>query len=294
MIDYLAIGHISADLQPDGSSRLGGTALFAALAAHGLGLQAAIVTACAADLDLSMLPHDLLVLRQPSPATTVFENRYSAHGRTQIVHARAARIDLGPHAGRLPPDWRRAPIVHLAPIIQEISPDCAELFPAALVGATPQGWLRSTQPSGLVETNPLDLLGLAWRATHVAVLSEEDVQFDEALVRRLAERLPLVAFTRAERGATIFVDGHGYDVPAYPAAVVDPTGAGDVFAAAFMAALRRSGDPLEAARWANAAASCAIEGPGITALPTAEQVQERMGTDSTGTRTPEPGRGNQE
>jgi len=279
MIDYLAIGHISADLQPDGSYRLGGTALFAALAAHGLGLQAAIVTACAAELDLSSLPSDLPVLRQPSPATTIFENRYSAQGRTQIVHARAASLELGSRAQRLPPEWRAAPIVHLAPIIQEVSPGCAELFPSALVGATPQGWLRSTQPSGLVQAHPAELLELPWRATRVAVLSEEDVLYDEALVRQLARRLPLVAFTRAERGATIFIAGQAHDVPAYPAEVVDPTGAGDVFAAAFLGALQRSDDALAAARWANAAASCAIEGPGITALPTEEQARRRMMND---------------
>ncbi len=279
MIDYLAIGHISSDLQPDGSYRLGGTALFAALAAHGLGLKAAIVTACAADLDLSSLPADLPVLRQPSQATTIFENRYSADGRTQLVHARAATIELGPHAEQLPPDWRRASIVHLAPIIQEVAPGCAELFASALVGATPQGWLRSIQPSGLVEAHPAELLAVSWGTTRVAVLSEEDVLFDEALVRQLARRLPLVAFTRAERGATIFVEGQAHDVPAYPAAVVDPTGAGDVFAAAFLAALQRSGDALAAARLANAAASCAIEGPGISALPTAEQAKERMSNE---------------
>lgn len=276
MIDYLAIGHIAADLQPDGSYRLGGTALFAALAAHGLGLHAAIVTACAADLDLSSLPEQLLVLRQPSPATTIFENRYTPHGRIQIVYARAADIELGAGAEQLPPEWRDAAIVHLAPIIQEIAPDCAELFPSALVGATPQGWLRSILPSGTVQVQPADLLRLPWSATRVAVLSEEDVLFDEALIEQLAERLPLLAFTRAERGATIFIEGRAHDVPAYAAEVVDPTGAGDVFAAAFLAELRRSGDALAAARWANAAASCAIEGPGISALPTAERARQRM------------------
>lgn len=279
MIDYLAIGHIAADLQPDGSYRLGGTALFAALAAHRLGLRAAIVTACSPELDLSSLPGDLPVLRQPSQATTVFENRYSNDGRIQFVHARAATIELGARAHQLPPDWRRAAIVHLAPIIQEIAPDCATLFPAALVGATPQGWLRSIQPSGLVEAHPAELLALPWRATRVAVFSEEDVTFDEELVRQLALRLPLLAYTRAERGASIFIDGQAHDVPAYPAAVTDPTGAGDVFAAAFLAALQRSDDALAAARWANAAASCAIEGPGITALPTTDQVRERMMND---------------
>lgn len=272
LIDYLVIGHICADLQPDGSISLGGTALFAALAAHQLGLRVAIVTACAADLDLSGLPAAVHILRQPSPATTIFENRYHADGRTQLVHARAAPIDVT----QVPAEWSSAPIVHLAPILHDVSPAVAQRFPSALVGVTPQGLLRDVRPDRLVTTHPAALLSQDWAGVRVVVLSEEDVQGDEQPVRALAQQVPLVVLTRAERGVTVLLDRQQIDVPAFPAAVVDPTGAGDVFAAAYLAALWRGGDPLLAARWACAAAAHAIEGVGASSLPTTAQVQQRL------------------
>ncbi|HEX6288660.1 MAG TPA: PfkB family carbohydrate kinase [Herpetosiphonaceae bacterium] len=272
MIDYVAIGHICADLQPDGTTRLGGTALFAALTAHRLGLRTAILTACTPEFDLSAIPADVTIVRQPSPETTIFENRYHAEGRTQLLHARAATIDL--HG--VPALWQRAPILHIAPIIQEVPHTVASLFPQALVGVTPQGWLRSVDADKIVTTTPADLLELPLLGVRVVIFSEEDVQHDEELVRRLARRIPLVVLTRAERGATVFEAGQPTDVPAFPAEVVDPTGAGDVFAAAFLAALWQGQAAIAATRWACAAAARAIEGPGVSTLPTLEQVQQRL------------------
>ncbi|HEY0735557.1 MAG TPA: PfkB family carbohydrate kinase [Herpetosiphonaceae bacterium] len=272
MIDYVVIGHICADLQPDGSTRLGGTALFAALTAHRLGLRTAIVTACAPDFDLSALPEGVQIFRQPSSETTIFENRYHAGGRTQLLHARAETIDLR----YVPTEWLDAPIVHIAPIIQEVPDTVAALFPRALLGVTPQGWIRRVQPDKIVTTAPEDLLTLPLTGVRIVILSEEDVQYDEPLVERLAQRIPIVVLTRAERGATVFVSGASTDVAAFPAEVVDPTGAGDVFAAAFFMALQQGQLPVAAARWACAAAAFAIEGPGSSTLPTTEQVEERF------------------
>jgi hypothetical protein len=272
MPEYVAIGHICADLQPDGTTRLGGTALFAGLTAHQLGVRAAILTACAPDLNLSELPPELTVIREPSATTTRFENLYHATGRTQLLHARAKTIDLK----YLPPSWRTAPIIHFAPVIQEVPIDDAMLFSQSLLGLTPQGWLRAVLPNKQVVTDPATLLRLPLTQSYIIVLSEEDIQGDEALVRRLAERVPLVVLTRAERGATVFMHGRASDVPAFQADIVDPTGAGDVFAAAFFIGLYQGREPLAAARWACAAAACSIEGPGISTLPTTVQVERRM------------------
>ncbi len=65
-------------------------------------------------------------------------------------------------------------------------------------------------------------------------------------------------------------------MPAYQAAEVDPTGAGDVFAAAYLIALEECGDPFQAARFANATASLSIEGEATSAIPTRAQVEERL------------------
>jgi sugar/nucleoside kinase (ribokinase family) len=79
-----------------------------------------------------------------------------------------------------------------------------------------------------------------------------------ALLARGAE---LVVLKRGADGCTVFSeDGppDGTDVPAPPAEVRDPTGAGDVFAAGLAVALLEGRSVLEAARFASAAAAEAI------------------------------------
>lgn len=62
-----------------------------------------------------------------------------------------------------------------------------------------------------------------------------------------------------------------WEIPAYPAHVVNPTGVGDAFAGGFLAGYRRAYDPLEAALLGNISASLTIEGHGpfypLDALP---------------------------
>src|SRR6185312_16540837 len=78
--DFLAIGHITRDLLPDGSWRLGGAVTYAALTAARLGLRPAIITSAPPDvlaaLD-AMLP-DIPLSVVPFGEATAFENIYTA------------------------------------------------------------------------------------------------------------------------------------------------------------------------------------------------------------------------
>ncbi len=53
-----------------------------------------------------------------------------------------------------------------------------------------------------------------------------------------------------------------YEVPAYPARLIDPTGIGSAFCGGFLAGFQRTNDPLMAALHGNASASLKIEGIG--------------------------------
>ncbi len=60
--------------------------------------------------------------------------------------------------------------------------------------------------------------------------------FDKALAR-FADNVPVLVSTRSEKGAVAIVDGVRYEAPAAAVAqIVDTTGAGDLFAAGFLAA----------------------------------------------------------
>ena len=69
-------------------------------------------------------------------------------------------------------------------------------------------------------------------------------------------------------------------MPGFPVAEVDPTGAGDVFAAAFLIRLQETQDPIAAARFANATASFCVQAPGVTGIPTRAMVEERLQNSS--------------
>ncbi len=68
--------------------------------------------------------------------------------------------------------------------------------------------------------------------------------FDEA-VRQQRGKLPIAVITRSEKGAVILAGDETITVPAEPAkAVIDTTGAGDLYAAGFLAGLAQ-GRPLD-------------------------------------------------
>ena len=79
--------------------------------------------------------------------------------------------------------------------------------------------------------------------------------------------------TLGERGARIGDEL----VPAFPAHVVDTTGAGDAFCAAFAVALAENCPTLDAVRWGCAAGAHMVEHEGVVpGLPTRAELEERV------------------
>jgi ribokinase len=73
-------------------------------------------------------------------------------------------------------------------------------------------------------------------------------------------------------------------VAPFPARVVDTTGAGDAFTAAFAVAIAEGLPDLEAVRWGCAAGAHMVEHPGVVpGLPTRGQLEARLaGADGAG------------
>ncbi|MFP4322952.1 MAG: PfkB family carbohydrate kinase [Anaerolineales bacterium] len=258
-IRYTLVGAFAQDKQPTGDYQLGGTVFYSGVQAARLGAQVNIISSAAPDIDLSALDPGILAHLQPALHSTIFENRYDDAGnRTQTVSARTAPLNPS-RAPALQPD-----ILHLGPLLDEVAFDWVDVYPGARLAVTPQGWLRSVDARGHVHrtawADAPRLLSRAW----ACVFSEEDVQHDEDAIAHLASLCPISVCTRNVSAASIFVDGQRFDVPTYPAKTVDPTGAGDVFAAAFFIKLYETDDPLAAARFAHIAAARSIEGRGVS------------------------------
>lgn len=268
---YVIVGHVTLDIVSGGRVP-GGTATYAGKMAHNLGEDVGVVTSAAPDFDFEAALPGIQVRVAPARQTSTFENIYTAGERKQYIRAVAAPLD----AAAIPQDWRGAGIVHLAPLTNEVRAGVEQAFADALRAATPQGWLRRWGADGLVRTEGWKPLLPRLGALDAVILSEEDVHRDEATIDLLRRSVPLLVVTRSSRGGTLFRQGQPWSYPAFPAREVDPTGAGDAFAPAFLIELRRTGDAERACLFASCAASFVVEAPGAGGVPTLEQVRGRM------------------
>lgn len=281
--EYVVVGHCALDVQTDGSFLPGGTVLYSALTAARMGMRAAVLTAGdPAALTPALAPfRDAFAIHiLPAAATTTFENVPTPAGRRQTLHGWAGPIP--PDA--LPAAWRRATVLHLGPIADELPPDAwADALGtthARLTLATPQGWLRrwGTLPSP-VRHETLVLPAALLDRLGAMVISVEEIDVAAAAVRRVAVT-GLGAITYGPRGVDILRGDARVHIPTFDVAVRDETGAGDVFAAAWAVQLARGESPEAAARIACAAASLSITAPGPHGIPTLEAIEALLATNS--------------
>lgn len=135
-------------------------------------------------------------------------------------------------------------------------------------------------PAGLLKTVDVAVLNeieLA-QATNSKLRASSALKTIVAACRSLRERGPRsVVATLGARGVVVVTPEGETTIPGLAAQVVDTTGAGDCFVGAFAACLARGQTPLDAGRFANAAASCSVEKLGAApSMPTAKEVATRL------------------
>jgi sugar/nucleoside kinase (ribokinase family) len=267
-LDYLIIGNVTKDLLPDGSFTIGGTVTYAARAALALGCHVTAVTSASPTLNLDSVLSGTEIVRLPAEETMTFENLYTPSGRKQFLHALAAPLDLD----AVPHQWRQPDIVHLAPLASECDPKLIDAFPGALVGVTPQGWMRAWDHTGQVRvTDWADAADWLPRVD-AAVLSLQDTGDDEATITHFAQLAPILVVTLGAEGCRVYANGEERRVPVVLVPETDPTGAGDIFAAAFFVRLCQTGDPWKAADFANRVAALSVRRTGWASTPTREEI----------------------
>jgi len=264
------VGHLTVDELSDGL-RPGGSALYAGLFAHQQGLRVGLLTSYGPDFPFEVLPPEMEVVGVPAVATTRFALDYRPEGRRLTIKVRAARLE----PSHLPSHFAEAALAYLCPVADEVAPKLVRVFPDAAVGVGAQGWCRVWDPDGTVRMRPWPDPGPVLARAQALFLSSDDVAGWEARALALYQDVPLGALTFAEKGAILFVNGERHAIPAAPAMEVEPTGAGDVFAAAFLIRYNLTGDPFEAASYAAVAGALTVEAPGIAGVPTADRVAER-------------------
>jgi sugar/nucleoside kinase (ribokinase family) len=265
-IDYLTVGHLSRDLIDDGFT-LGGTVAYAGLTAKALGREVGIVTSFNDSLNKNPLK-TIQVFNLPADTTTTFENTYQQDVRRQIIHARS--LDLGPAA--IPLLWRSANLVHLGPIANEVDVQLVHHFENAFIGITPQGWMRKWDDEGVISFAGWEAISEILPVVHAVVISIEDINGDEAIAKKLAQRCRMLALTKGAEGVTLYHGGKTTSILPPKVEEIDSTGSGDIFAAAFFIYLQEGGNPLRAARFANFIASKSVSKSGLESVPDPSEI----------------------
>jgi sugar/nucleoside kinase (ribokinase family) len=266
-VEYLAIGHAAHDLTANGP-RLGGTVAYSALTARALGMKVGIVTAVGKETPLVALD-GIPVLSIDSPQSTTFENIYTKEGRVQYLRAQASRIDFD----SVPRSWRNASIIHLGPIANEMDSSLPNDFSPALLGVTPQGWMRQWDSDGRVSRSEWANSETILQKANAVILSREDVNDDHELIEHLAHQTRMLAVTEGAEGCVLHWNGDRRRFRAPEVSEVDATGAGDIFATAFFVRLLNTRDPWEAARFATLIASHSVTRVGLEGIPTPSEIE---------------------
>jgi sugar/nucleoside kinase (ribokinase family) len=269
-VDYLVIGHLTCD-QTDNGLLLGGTAAYAGLTAQALGMRVGIVTAWGAEVSRAPL-NDIPIISFPTDTSTTFANLMTEAGRVQYIRSVAPQI----HLNIIPDAWRNPAIVHLGPVAQEVDPGLVRYFPSALIGLTPQGWLRGWDEQGLVHPVEWPEATFVLQRTGATVISREDVGGDETRIEEMASSSRILAVTEADQGTRLYWNGDVRRFRPPQVELVDDTGAGDIFAAAFFYRLYTTRDPWEAARFATLLSAFSVTRRGLDSIPTPEEVQACM------------------
>lgn len=226
---------------------------------------------------------DLKGLEHAPGKTFHWSGRYAPDFSSRIT----LKTDLNVFADftpKLPPDYRSVSHVFLANIHPTLQIQVLEsLECTAFVAAdTMNFWINGALNELLLLIKKLDLL----------IINDEEVRLlgggssiIEAAENVLKKGPKILVVKRGEHGATLFYGPNCFHLPAYPVrSVVDPTGAGDTFAAGLMGYLARKGsktpdleDLKQAMVCGTALASFAVEGFSLEGLipVTVKDVYER-------------------
>ena len=235
------VGNLSLDLVDGAPPRPGGPPYYASRALAALGVPARVRVKCAAGDRRLLEPAFSRIGIGPEwisgPTTATYSFSYDGETRTMEVRALGEPWSVDDVAG-LDTQWVHVGALYRGEFPQETLAALHESGARVLLDG--QGLVRPAATGPLELTPEPDTSFL--RYVSVLKLSEDEAK---ALVGRLDERrlsalgVPEVIVTLGSRGCIVVARRALVHVPAEPREGVDPTGAGDAFAAAYVVARSR-------------------------------------------------------
>ena len=250
------VGSLSHDSSPGREPRAGGCPYYAAQALRLLERPSRIVSKCSDDhrrlLLAPLLALGVPVSWRPGKASTSFELIGKGDSRKMTVKSIGDSWTVEEARGWVSEALGACEWVHVAPLLRDefSAATLAEIGHGRSLSLDGQGLARSPELGPLVLDREFDRELL--RHVTVLKLAEEEAValLGEVNAASLATlELPEVVVTRGSKGALVYHQGELTEVPARPVVTnTDTTGAGDEFAAIYIAARARGRLPVVAAR----------------------------------------------
>lgn len=215
---------------------------------------------------------DAIALDVGEPTGVYFKDFDGRRSNSYYYRAGSAAATLGvDDLHRMPSE---ATWIHVTGITSALSPTCTAVVDELLETAGQRGAAVSFdinfRPKLWPDRDASDILLRQARRAQLVFVGRDEAQLlwgtdTPAEVRSLLPEVPTVIVKDAARSAVSYRGGHREDVPALVAEVIEPVGAGDAFAAGYLAARFEGRDERTALRWghmfaANAIRSCADQG----------------------------------
>jgi sugar/nucleoside kinase (ribokinase family) len=249
------VGLVSLDRVDGGIPRLGGAPWYAARALRVVGHPAVLVTKLAAeDSRRGLHALGIPVFSRPAARTITFRIENSGDGRALELEELGEPWTLAEAEGWVREALSGCDWVHAGALTRED-------FPPGVLASLARGRRLSLDGQGLVRSAELGAVELAdsfdpeiLRHVEVLKLSQEEadaigVGLHEGSLGSLG--VPEIVVTLGSKGCVVYADGVAKEVPTRRLDVVDPTGAGDSFMAAYLSYRSARHAPQSAAHLAS-------------------------------------------
>ncbi len=285
--ELVVVGHVAIDVNifPWGviENVLGGVPTYGGLALRTLGKEVGVISKVGRDLPERFPPLyrafglDTEGIKVVGEHTTTFQNSYDQRGRRE-QRCKYKAPPLSPDD--LPESYRGVKGFYVSPVVDEVTPDFLRSLKRSdsLVVLDPQGLFREVGKGGKIRIRMPENLQEFVRQADVVKIGRDEMEGVKKgpremleLLRRMGAKVGIV--TLGEKGCVACHGGRVVSVEGLRVQAQDPTGAGDVFGAVFLAKYLETGELERSLRLANAAAGLKVRYKGPVGFPSEAEIK---------------------
>lgn len=261
-------------------SYMGGGGFYSSLSLSRIGVETVLFTAYGPDMNPewveSLKQKGVEVYVTELDRSILFENVYQDSSRIQKTSGEPSRKIVVERSRLIGFE-----AIHVTPVLNEVDHSFFKEFKEAdfRLSVDAQGFIRTSGVDGCVKhvkrMLPEDALS---RVDYVHMNVDEQFFFLNRDVKELFEINPrmIVELTNSEHGSMIVYKQGCFYMPVFSVETLDPTGAGDVYAAVFLAKHLETGSLLESSLYAAACSSIKAEKTGLFFDFSVDEVEDRV------------------